>query len=187
MLWVLSHMLGTMAGGAADCSFWIRKIKTQAQLHELNEGTRMSTARASRLLSNVMNSYRGYGLSIGTMIMGYDDHGVGNSTAHSRPRIYYIDSEGVRIDGDMFAVGSGSTFAHGILDTERRHNMTEGEAIALGIKAIRHATFRDAFSGGFINVYLITPKEGWKKVFTEDVAVAVQRVRQELETESRTE
>jgi 20S proteasome subunit beta 5 len=39
----------------------------------------------------------------------------------------------------------------------------------LGIKAIRHATFRDAYSGGFINVYLLT-KEGWMKVYTEDVA-----------------
>jgi 20S proteasome subunit beta 5 len=39
----------------------------------------------------------------------------------------------------------------------------------LGIKAIRHATFRDAFSGGFINVYVIN-KDGWRKVFSEDLA-----------------
>ena len=31
-------MLGTMAGGAADCSFWIRKLKAEAQLYELTEG-----------------------------------------------------------------------------------------------------------------------------------------------------
>ena len=48
--------------------------------------------------------------------------------------------------------------------------MTEEEAVALGIKAIRHATFRDAFSGGFIIVYLITRRDGWKRVFREDVA-----------------
>jgi 20S proteasome subunit beta 5 len=47
--------------------------------------------------------------------------------------------------------------------------MTEDEAIALGIKAIRHATFRDAYSGGFINVFLIT-KDGWRKVYTADLA-----------------
>jgi 20S proteasome subunit beta 5 len=55
------------------------------------------------------------------------------------------------------------------LDSERRYGMTEREAIQLGIKAIRHATFRDAYSGGFINVYLIT-RDGWKKVYTEDLA-----------------
>jgi 20S proteasome subunit beta 5 len=71
----------------------------------------------------------------------------------------------------MFAVGSGSTFALGILDSEpNRYDLSVDEAIALGIKAIRHATFRDAYSGGYINVYLITPKDGWKKVYTEDIA-----------------
>jgi 20S proteasome subunit beta 5 len=47
--------------------------------------------------------------------------------------------------------------------------MTEEEAVALGIKAIRHATLRDAMSGGYIGVYLIT-KEGWRKVYSEDLA-----------------
>jgi 20S proteasome subunit beta 5 len=47
--------------------------------------------------------------------------------------------------------------------------MTEEEAVTLGIKAIRHATLRDAMSGGYIGVYLIT-KEGWQKVFSEDLA-----------------
>ena len=74
----------------------------------------------------------------------------------------------------MFAVGSGSTFALGILDSERKYGMTEDEAIQLGIKAVRHATFRDAYSGGFINVFLIT-KDGWKKVFTEDLASKVNK------------
>jgi 20S proteasome subunit beta 5 len=162
---VNSHILGTMAGGAADCMFWIRKLKSEAMLHELKEGRRMSVARASRLLSNALYQNRGLGLSVGTMIMGFDHDGP--------PRIYYVDNTGVRIEGDMFAVGSGSTFALGILDTERRHGLTEDEAVDLGIKAIRHATFRDAFSGGFINVFVIT-KDGWKKVFTEDLARAAQ-------------
>ena len=122
----------------------------------------MTVARASRILSNYLYENRGLDLSVGTMIMGFDPE-------DGPPRIFYVDNTGVRIKGDLFAVGSGSTFALGILDNERRYAMTEDEAIELGIKAIRHATFRDAYSGGFINVYLIT-REGWKKVFTEDLA-----------------
>ena len=161
---ISSHMLGTMAGGAADCQHWIRTVKSQALLHELTEnGQRMSVARASRSLSNIMYELRKYGqVSVGTMIAGWD---------HKGPQIYYVDSSGVRIQGDVFAVGSGGTFALGILDTEtNRQNLTKEEAIALGTKAIRHATFRDAYSGGYINVYLITPEEGWEKVYTEDIA-----------------
>jgi 20S proteasome subunit beta 5 len=173
---VSSHILGTMAGGAADCQHWIRALKKEALLHELTEdGRRMSVARASRILANHLYALRGYDLSVGTMIMGYDDHGINSKDDHdtrsSTPYIYYVDNTGLRIQGDMFAVGSGSTFALGILDTEEnRYNLSVDEAVALGIKAIRHATFRDAYSGGYINVFLITPKDGWRKVYTEDIA-----------------
>lgn len=157
---VNSHVLGTMAGGAADCSIWIRYLKSQALLHELMEGTRMTVTRASKILSNTLYARRNQDLSVGTMIMGFDG---------DKPRIFYLDNTGKRIQGDMFAVGSGSTFALGVLDNEFRHDLSVDQAIALGIKAIRHATFRDAYSGGFINVYLIT-QQGWEKVYTEDIA-----------------
>jgi 20S proteasome subunit beta 5 len=159
-----SHMLGTMAGGAADCSYWIRKLRSEAALHELTEGgRRMSVARASRLLANALYENRGLGLSVGTMIMGYDDDSV-----NSKPRIFYVDSSGARIEGDMFAVGSGSTFAFGILDTTNLGSLNLDEAVDIGIRAIRYATFRDASSGGFINVYVIT-RDGWELVFSEDL------------------
>lgn len=163
---VSKTILGTMAGGAADCSFWIRFLRNESKMHELiHEGRAISVARASRLLSTVLYGNRGLDLSVGTMIMGYDQRD-GFS-------IYYIDNTGVRIKGDMFAVGSGSTFALGILDTEeRKFDMSEEEAVALGIKAIRHATLRDAASGGFIGVYLIN-ENGWRKVFSQDLAKAI--------------
>lgn len=120
-------------------------------------------ARASRLISDVLYQNRGLDLSVGTMIMGYN--------ARDGFGIYYVDNTGVRIKGDMFSVGSGSTFALGILDSKEGHrfDMTEEEAVSLGVKAIRHATLRDAGSGGYIGVYLIT-KDGWRKVFSEDLA-----------------
>lgn len=156
-----SRMLGTMAGGAADCSFWIRKLQAESRRYEISEGTDISVSKVSRMLADYLYANRHLDLSVGTMIMGFDELG---------PNIYYVDNRGTRIKGDMFSVGSGSTFALGVLDTERRLNMTEQEAIALGIKAIRHATFRDAFSGGYIAVYVIN-RDGWKKVFSEDLAL----------------
>lgn len=177
-----SHVLGTMAGGAADCMIWIRKLRCEAALHELTAdgGRRMSVAQASRLLSNALYEYRkrGANLSIATMIMGFDDLRSGGEDDHRgspAPKIFYVDNSGIRIQGDVFAAGSGSILALGIIDTERRYDMTVNEAVALGIKAIRHSTLRDAYSGGYINVYLITARDGWKRVFTEDVdAISVQ-------------
>ena len=66
------------------------------------------------------------------------------------PVLHYVDSDGQRLKNDLFSVGSGSTHAYGVLDGEYHYDMTEAEAIDLGRRAIYHATFRDAFSGGSV-------------------------------------
>eukprot|EP00823_Brevimastigomonas_motovehiculus_P004138 TRINITY_DN264_c0_g1_i1.p1 TRINITY_DN264_c0_g1~~TRINITY_DN264_c0_g1_i1.p1 ORF type:complete len:341 (+),score=105.60 TRINITY_DN264_c0_g1_i1:91-1023(+) len=154
------YMLGTMAGGAADCSFWERNLAFQCRLHELREGKRISVAAASKLLANTVYGYRGMGLSMGTMISGWDEV--------KGPTLYYIDDDGTRLKGDKFSVGSGSSYAYGILDSYYKKDLEVEEAIELGKRAIYHATHRDAYSGGVINVYVIL-KDGWKKVFSSDM------------------
>lgn len=146
------YLLGTMAGGAADCSYWERDLAFKCRVHELKEGKRISVAAASKLLANTLYGYRGYGLSMGTMIAGWD--------ADLGANLYYIDNDGTRLKGDMFSVGSGSSYALGVLDNEYRKDLTIPEAIELGKRAIYHATHRDAYSGGIINVFCIT-KDGW--------------------------
>ena len=75
------------------------------------------------------------------MVTGWDKTG---------PQLYYVDSDGQRLHGDMFCVGSGSTYAYGVMDAGYRKDLTVEEAIDLGRRAIYHATFRDAYSGGFV-------------------------------------
>jgi len=157
---ISKYLLGTMAGGAADCSFWERNLAFQTRLHELREGKRISVAAASKLLANTVYSYRGMGLSMGTMIAGWDET--------KGPSLYYIDNDGTRLKGDKFSVGSGATYAYGILDNGYRKDLTLKEAVELGKRAIYHATHRDAYSGGTINVYCIQ-ENGWTKHFSGDM------------------
>jgi 20S proteasome subunit beta 5 len=58
------QLLGTMAGGAADCQFWERNLGRQCRLYELANGKRITVRGASKLLANTMFSYRGMGLSM---------------------------------------------------------------------------------------------------------------------------
>jgi len=76
------------------------------------------------------------------MICGWDKRG---------PGLYYVDSDGQRLNGNMFAVGSGSTYAYGVMDAGYRYDLGVHEALELGRRAIYHATHRDAFSGGNVN------------------------------------
>jgi len=145
-------LLGTMAGGAADCQFWERYLGMECALYKLRNGERISVQAASKKLANIVSSYRGYGLSMGTMIAGWDSKG---------PQLFYVDNDGIHLEGHCFCVGSGGTFAYGVVDAEWRWDMTDEEARALGRKAILHATHRDAYSGGIINLYHIK-EDGWK-------------------------
>jgi Proteasome subunit len=86
------------------------------------------------------------------MICGWDKTG---------PAIFYVDSDGSRLKGDLFSVGSGSTFAYGVLDQGYRWDLTDEEAQELGRRSIYAAGHRDAFSGNTCNLYHVK-EDGWK-------------------------
>ena len=151
-------LLGTMAGGAADCSFWERNLGTQCRMFELRNKRRVSVAAASKMLANTMYSYRGRGLSMGTMVCGWDDTG---------PQLYYVDDDGTRLHGNVFCVGSGSTYAYGVIDSNLRDDLTVDEAIDLGRRAIAGAAHRDAYSGGWNNLYHMK-ETGWEFIGAVD-------------------
>ncbi|KAL8428663.1 hypothetical protein ACSSS7_007090 [Eimeria intestinalis] len=62
-------ILGTMAGGAADCSYWERYLSKLCRLFELRNQEKIPVAAASNLLANIFYSWRGYGLCCGTCLM----------------------------------------------------------------------------------------------------------------------
>ncbi|KAI5180490.1 20S proteasome subunit beta 5 [Nematocida sp. AWRm80] len=156
---VNKYLIGTMAGGAADCYYWERVMGSYATEYSLKYGERISVGAAARYLSNLLVQYKGKGLSLGSMICGWGKTG---------PGLYYVDNEGNCLSGKIFSVGSGSLFAYGILNTEYREDLSKEEALELGRRAIFHAGHRDAYSGGVVNLYFID-ETGWTKIDTSDV------------------
>ena len=59
-------LVGTMAGGAADCSYWERYLGMRCRLFELEHKEKISVCAASKLLSNITYQYKAYGLSMVT-------------------------------------------------------------------------------------------------------------------------
>lgn len=148
------YLLGTMAGGAADCYYWEKLTGLYAKQYELENGKRISAAAASMYLSKCVYRYKGYGLSMSTMICGYNEDG---------PQIYNVTDDGARIKNHIFTVGSGSTIAMGVLSARYRFDMSKEEALKLGKDAIFYAGHRDAYSGGSVNLYFMD-HNGWEKI-----------------------
>jgi len=153
-------MVATMAGGAADCQFWIRMVAKYCNLFELRERTNITVAATSKYFANVLYSWRNYGLSVGSMVAGYDKRG---------PSLFYVDNDGRRLPMRVCSVGSGCLNAYAILDTHYKPKMTDDEAIKLARRAIMHATYRDAGSGGQCTVCHITA-DGKTKYPRKDVS-----------------
>ncbi|KAK6090699.1 hypothetical protein P3W45_000422 [Vairimorpha bombi] len=153
------HLVGTMAGGAADCYYWEKRMGLYAKSFELKNDRRISVSAASMFLSNCIYNYKGRGLSMGTMVCGYDE---------DTPVIYYVDDAGQRLSGNIFSVGSGSLIAYGVLNDLYKFDMSKDEALELGKRAIFHAASTDAYSGGSVNLYFMD-KDGWEHVGCYDV------------------
>ncbi|VFV37880.1 proteasome subunit beta type-8-like [Lynx pardinus] len=159
------YLLGTMSGSAADCQYWERLLAKECRLYYLRNGERISVSAASKLLSNMVFQYRGMGLSMGSMICGWDKKG---------PGLYYVNSDGTRLSGNMFSTGSGNTYAYGVMDSGYRPDLSPEEAYELGRRAIVYATHRDSFSGGVVNMYHMK-EDGWVKLESTDVSDLLHR------------
>ncbi|XP_030369236.1 proteasome subunit beta type-5-like isoform X2 [Scaptodrosophila lebanonensis] len=152
------YMLITMAGGAADCTYWDRVLAKECRMYELRYGKRITVISAANMLANTIHQYRDMGLSMGMMLAGFDG---------DIPKLIYLDSEGYLVDHTEFAVGSGSTLALGLLDTFFKWDMTDREAYDLACRSICNAAHRDAYSGGIVRLYHVTA-DGWKNINNTD-------------------
>lgn len=155
---ISDYMLSTIAGGAADCSYWDRVLTREVRLYELRHKERMPVRSAARFLANIAYQYRGMGLSMSIILAGWSDEG---------PSLVYVDADGLTVPGKLFSAGSGSKCALGLLDTEYRYEMSDEEAFDLAFRSIYHASSRDVYTGGVVSCYHLDENE-WRLVAAKD-------------------
>ncbi|XP_038857621.1 proteasome subunit beta type-11-like [Salvelinus namaycush] len=158
---VHSHLVGTTSGTSADCALWKRILARELRLYQLRHGRRLSTAGAAKLLAHMLHPFKGTELCVAATLCGWD--GV-----LSGPSLYYVCSDGTRLQGALFSVGSGSPYAYSVLDGGVRWGLTVEEAISLAREAVYRATHRDAYSGNCVDVYHIT-SHGWTRRDREEL------------------
>ncbi|XP_072552166.1 proteasome subunit beta type-11b [Salminus brasiliensis] len=100
----------------------------------------------------------------------------------SGPRLFYVCSDGLRLQGELFSVGSGSPYAYSMLDGRIHWGLSVDEAVSIAREAVYRATYRDAYSGNNVDLYHVTAK-GWKRRKREDLKEEYYR---EKERERRT-
>uniref|UniRef100_A0A672HLM4 Proteasome subunit beta n=1 Tax=Salarias fasciatus TaxID=181472 RepID=A0A672HLM4_SALFA len=143
-----SHLVVTSSGSGADCTLWERILIREIRLYELRHGRRLSIRGTAKLLSFMLHPFKGTEVCVALTLCGWD-----KETIH-RDSLIYVCSDGARLQGNVFSIGSGSPYAYGVLDGGLRWRMSKEEAICLAREAVFRATHRDAYSGN--NLYCMS-------------------------------
>ncbi|NP_001007179.1 proteasome subunit beta type-11a [Danio rerio] len=93
------------------------------------------------------------------------------------PRVCYVCSDGLQLNGEIISVGSGSPYAYAVLDDGWRWGMTVDEAVGLAREAVFRATHWDAYSGNNVDLFYITAR-GWRRREREDLKEEYYRERE---------
>lgn len=102
----------------------------------------------------------------------------------SGPSLCYVCSDGTRLQGTLFSVGSGSPYAYSILDQGVKWGLTVDEATSIAREAVYRATHRDAYSGNNVDIYHISSK-GWTRRRREDLKEEYYREKERQERRMR--
>ncbi|XP_029929811.1 proteasome subunit beta type-11a [Myripristis murdjan] len=154
-----SHLVVTSSGSGADCVLWERILAREIRLYQLRYRRCLSISGAAKLLSFMLHPFKGTEVCVALTLCGWDKSG---------PRLIYVCSDGTRLQGDVFSVGSGSPYAYGVLDGGLRWSLDKEEAVVLAREAVFRATHRDAYSGNNVDLFHITA-QGWRRREREDL------------------
>ena len=147
---ITDHVGAACAGLVSDMQILAREIEAQAKLFTYDTKRPMSVKAVAKVMSNVLFNRRMIPLITQTIVGGMDD---------DKPEIYVLDVLGSLLPDTYAAVGSGAQMATGVLEQGYTDNMSQKDAKALVLRAIKSAVSRDAMSGDGVDFFTIT-KEG---------------------------
>ncbi|MEM4774826.1 MAG: proteasome subunit beta [Sulfolobales archaeon] len=144
---ISEHAVLTTAGLVADTQVLASLLRIKATEYAISNKAKIPIKSLAAYLSIILNSYKYYPFIVQFILAGYDD----------RPRLYNIELFGDYFEETYTATGSGSPVAIGILESEYRADMSEDEAVALAVKAVRSSIRRDVFTGEAVDVAIVKP------------------------------
>ena len=140
----------TIAGLVGDAQVLVRYLRAEVALYRMRRGAPLSVEGSATLLANILNGNRLYPYYAWMLLGGVDSKGG---------HVFSIDPAGGSIEDKYVSVGSGSTFAYGILEETYTRDISQSDAVDLAIRGLTAAMKRDAASGDGYIINTITPKE----------------------------
>ncbi|HYK93156.1 MAG TPA: archaeal proteasome endopeptidase complex subunit beta [Thermoplasmata archaeon] len=147
----------TVAGLVGDAQVLARYLRAEVALYRLRRGAPLTAEGGATLLANILNGNRMFPYYAWLILGGVDGKGG---------HVYSVDPAGGSIEDRFVSVGSGSTFAYGILEEGYSRDMSVADGVDLALRGLTAAMKRDSASGDGYIINTITTKE--YKEFSDD-------------------
>lgn len=144
---ISDHAVLTTAGLVADTQVLASLLRIKALEYSLTNKAKIPVKSLAAYLSLLLNTYKYAPFIVQFILAGYDD----------RPRLFNIEFFGDYTEEKYTVTGSGSPVAIGVLESEYREDMSDEEAVALAVKAVRSSIRRDVFTGEAVDVAIVRP------------------------------
>src|SRR6202521_3119872 len=110
----------TVAGLVGDAQTLARYLKAEVSLYRLRRSSSLSAEGAAPLLASILNGNRMFPYYAWLILGGVDQKGG---------HVFSVDPAGGSIEDRFVSVGSGSTFAYGILEEVYTRDISVSDAV----------------------------------------------------------
>lgn len=140
----------TIAGLVGDAQTLTRYLRAEVSLYRLRRNGQLSAEGAATLLANILSGNRMFPFWAWLILGGTDSKGG---------HIFSVDPAGGSIEDRYVSVGSGSTFAYGVLEEAYNRDLPVSDGVDVALRGLTVAMKRDSASGDGYLVHTITSKE----------------------------
>ena len=140
----------TIAGLVGDAQTLTRDLKAEVSLYRLRRNGQLSAEGAATLLANILSGNRMFPFYAWLILGGVDAKGG---------HVFSVDPAGGSIEDRYVSVGSGSTFAYGVLEEAYNRELSVADGVDVALRGLTVAMKRDSASGDGYLVHSITGKE----------------------------
>ncbi|HTT73195.1 MAG TPA: archaeal proteasome endopeptidase complex subunit beta [Thermoplasmata archaeon] len=149
----------TIAGLVGDAQVLARYLRAEVSLYRLRRGAPLGAEGAATLLANILSGNRYYPYYAWLILGGVDAKGG---------HVFSVDPAGGCIEDRFVSVGSGSTFAYGLLEEGYSRDMSTSDGIDLALRGLTAAMKRDSASGDGYLVHVISAK-GYRELDDDEI------------------
>ncbi len=147
-VYIITDNVGLAAAGlVADMQAIAKSVRAEIKYYELTMQKHVSVRTVSKLIANMLYSYKFMPLMSEILVGGIDNTGT---------HLYIMDPVGSLIEDDYASIGTGAPIAIGIVESNYSLDLGVDEAKELVIKALKAALSRDSMSGDGIDILIIT-------------------------------